>query len=255
MYYLVCIKQVPDTTTRFQIAQDGRGVDVSHVKWIISPYDEFAIEEALQLKQKDEQRGEASQVEVLSLGPERVKESLRTALAMGADRALHIKTDKSLDSLSVAQAVYEVLKEKKVDMILCGKQSIDWGLSAVGPMLAGLLDWPSVSPVIKVVKTGDDFEIHRQGDPVEILQIKKPFVLCVTKGINQPRFVSLPGIMKAKKKPLNEVSLPENIQSFISIESVKFPPKRQPVQMIEGTAGEQAKKLLQMLREKEQFEK
>lgn len=247
MNYLVCIKQVPDTTTRFQLTKEG--LDLSHVQWVINPYDELAVEEALRFCEKDE----LSRVEVLTLGPARAKTALHTALAMGVHEAIHIKTDQDPDSLSTAQAIYDVVKNKSIDVIFCGKQSIDQGNSSVGPMLAALLGWPSISPVNRIIKKENKFEVHRPlgGGVVEILSVEKPLVVCVTKGINEPRYPSLPGIMKAKSKPLHTLST--NIQSYISVSALEYPKTRPPVQMIEGQPKEQAQKLVQILREKEKI--
>lgn len=255
MNYLVCIKQTPDTTTRIQITQDQKSVDLSGVKWIISPYDEFALEEALRFKEKDLTQGISSHVVVCSAGPPRVKEALRTALAMGADKGVHILAHQFLDSLSMVSAVSSILEDylKTVDVVFCGKHSIDWSFSAFGPMLAEVLGWPSVSPVHKVQRLSNALEVHRsfEGGEAEVLEIQGPVVLCVNKGINQPRFPSLPQIMKAKSKPLESFPLSDSIENSINIESLEHPKERPPVQMIEGSPEEQARKLVQILRDKE----
>ncbi len=255
MNYLVCIKQVPDTTTRIQLTKDQKNVDLSSVKWVINPYDEFAIEEALRMSEEDLAKKQPSNVEVCTIGPARSKEALRTALAMGANKGFHIETDKELDSFAAAKAVSIVLKEKlkTTDIVFCGRHSIDWNLSSFGPMLAEFLSWPSIFPVHKIDRLSDTLAVHRslEGGDVEILEVQGPVVLNVTKGINEPRFPSLPQIMKSKSKPIEQYTLPENIEKMISIESLEFPKERAAVQMIEGTPEEQARKLVKILKEKE----
>ena len=245
MKYLVFIKQVPDTSTRFQLQEDKKSLNLSSVKWIINPYDEFALEEAIQNE---------GEVTVCSIGPERCKEALRTALAMGAQKAIHLETSQELDSLTQAQVVCDVLSQElqNTDIVFCGKQSADWGLSAFGPALAQSLNWPHASPVNKLQQKENFWETQRvlEGGRAQVLQIKPPFVVCVTKGINEPRHPNLPAIMKAKNKPLETRKVLEQ-EIHLSIEKISFPQERPPVCMIEGAPQEQAQKLYQILKEKE----
>ena len=257
MNYLVCIKQVPDSSARISLDSEQKNVDLSSVKWVINPYDEFAIESALRMSEEDSAKGLNSQVHVCTVGPARAKTALQTALAMGAHKGFHIETDQCLDSLSSALAVSLTLKEylKNVDIIFCGRHSIDWSLSSFGPMLGELMELPSVSPAHKINRLSDCLEVHRslEGGEVEILEIEGPMVVCVNKGINEPRFPSLPQIMKAKSKPIEFYKLPEGVENDISVQSVQFPKGRSPVQMLEGSPAEQVQKLVQILREKEGF--
>ena len=258
MNYAVCIKQVPDTTTRFQLKDEGRGVDLSHVKWIISPYDEMALEEALRLAEKDALEKQDSKVLVFSLGPARVKSALLTALAMGADSAFHAETTEPvLDSLESAEALYQTFKQEleNIDIIFCGKHSLDSGQSAFSSMLAALLKYPNVHHVHQItagVQSGD-FKLYRNLDSAreEEITIKKPFVAGAAKGDNQPRLPSLPGLMKAKTKPMT-VKKAEAIkeQNRVSIESFELPAERPPVEMIKGSPEEQARCLAQILKTK-----
>ena len=257
MNYLVCIKQVPDSSARIPLDSEQKNVDLSSVKWVVNPYDEFALESALRMSEEDSVQGLDSSVCVCTVGPARAKTALQTALAMGACKGFHIETDQCLDSLSSALAISLVLKEylKTVDIIFCGRHSIDWGLASLGPMLGELMGWPSVSPVHKINRLSDSMEVYRslEGGEVEILEIEGPMVVCVNKGMNEPRFPSLPQIMKAKSKPIESYKLPEGIENSISVQCVQPPKGRPPVQMIEGSAGEQAQKLVRILKEKEGF--
>lgn len=256
MNYLVCIKQVPDTTTKMLIEADNtQSLNLANIKWIINPYDEMALEEALLLAEKAQNKGQSSRVDVCSLGPARVKDALKTALAMGAHRAIHIETEVQLDSLSTAQAIYQSLGDifEDVDLILAGKLSIDGGFGMTGPMLASYLKCPSVSSVVKVEQQEDSFKVSQSldGGQANTFTIKKPCLLSVTKGINTPRYPTLPGIMKAKSKPFETRPLPASIQSSTSIERFEYPKSREAVEMIEGSPKEQVQKLLQILKEKE----
>ena len=251
MNYFVCIKQVPDTTTRFQLKEGEKEVDLSAVKWVINPYDEFALEEALQWSEKD-----SGKVEVCTVGPAQSKEALRTALAMGAHSGTHIYTEQPFDSLQTAQVMFDLLGEKlkKTNIIFCGKSAVDWNFSAFGGALAQLLNRAYVSLAVKMDKKENYLEIHRsiEGGLVEVLEVTGPVVVSVTKGINTPRYPSLPGIMKAKNKSIETLSAP-SLEPYFTVESLSFPQPRPPVQMIEGTAVEQAQKLVRLLKEKEQI--
>ncbi len=249
MNYFVCIKQVPDTTTRFRLKEGEKEIDFSAVKWVVNPYDEFALEEAVQQSEKN-----SGSVEVCTVGPARSKEALRTALAVGASSGAHIQTDQPLDSLQTARVMFELLGEKlkKTDIIFCGKSSVDWNFGAFGGALAQLLNRPYISLAVKISKKEDCLEVQRsvEGGFIEVLEVTGPVVCSVTKGINTPRYPNLPGIMRAKNKPLKTFSVDSFIPSF-SVERLSFPEARPPVQMIEGTAVEQAKKLIHFLKEKE----
>jgi len=251
MKYFVCIKQAPDTTTRFQLKESEKEVDLSAVKWVINPYDEFALEEAIQWSEKS-----SGKVEVCSVGPAQAKEALRTALAMGAHSGIHIQTGQSLDSLQAAQAMFDLLSEKlkQADIIFCGKSSVDWNFSAFGGALAQLLNRTYISLAVKIEKKENCLEIHRsiEGGLVEVLEVTGPVVVSVTKGINTPRYINLPGIMKAKNKPI-ETLLAPSFDPHFTVESLSFPKPRPPVQMIEGSAVEQAQKLVRLLKETEQI--
>ncbi len=252
MNILVCVKQVPDTGTRIQLSKED-GIDESGIEWIINPYDEFAIEEALRIKER-KQKGE---VIVLSMGPARMEKTLRRALAMGADRACLIETDKKADPLFVAQTLAQVITKEKADLIITGKAGIDENHSATGAMLAETLSLPHVGFVKAFTESEEGKWIcERQMETgiTEEIALRLPALITVEKGINEPRYPSLPGIMKAKKKELKKISLsslPPSPSDIIHFHSYRLPAPPPTPQIISGSAEEQAKKLVQMLREKE----
>ncbi len=202
MLQVVCVKQVADTETRVKIAADGKSLDPTGVTWILNPYDEFALEQALRIKEKVG----AGEVVVLSLGGPGVPTTLRNALAMGADRAIHLKSDAvAPDSLAVARALAAELKGLGPGLVWCGKQAVDDDASQVGPMVAELLDLPCVTVVAAMELEGDSARIEREIEGGrEIVEVKLPAVLAADKGLNEPRYASLKGIMAAKKKPIEE---------------------------------------------------
>ncbi len=255
MKILVCIKQVPDTETKIKLG--GSGVDFSGIKWILNPYDEFAVEEALKIKAAVVGAAPETQVHILTVGPKaRVVEALRTALAMGADEASVIDADENVDNFVVAKALSEAAKKLgPFDIILSGKAAIDDNNFCVGQMLAEFLDIPHATSVGKADYTqgGALLEREIEGGAKEILEVQFPVVITANKGLNTPRYASLPGIMKAKKKTIQEMSLAD---FGLGIEKVKvkysqfeLPPERPPVKMISGDAQEQAQTLAKLLRE------
>ncbi len=253
MRIFVCIKQVPDTETKIKLKADQSSIEESGIKWIVNPYDEFAIEEALKLKEAVGQ----GQVTLVSVGPKaRVVDALRTGLAMGADDALIVDTSTPLDNLLTAQSLAAVIKsEGPPAMIFLGRQSIDMGVSATGPMLAEVLGLPHASLVSKFSHEEGVSRIEREveGGSKEVLEITGPAVITANKGLNTPRYASLPGIMKAKKKPLKEMSLADlgfnSEQNKVHLTNFKMPPEKPPVKMISGEANQQAQELVKALRE------
>jgi electron transfer flavoprotein beta subunit len=203
----VCVKRTPDSEARIKIGADGKSIDEAGVKFALNPYDEYAVEEALKLK---EQVG-AGEVVVLAVGPEKAQEVIRAALAMGADRGILLKTDtSSLDPLVTARAIAEEVGDGGFDLLLCGKMAIDDYSQAVGTMVAELLGVPSVSAIIHLDITGNKGTAEREVEGgVEVVEFSFPAVLTTDKGLNEPRYPALRGIMLAKKKPLDvkEVSL------------------------------------------------
>lgn len=250
MNIVVPIKQVPDTGIHLQI-KNGQ-LDESSIKWILSPYDEFALEEALKLKQ-----ALSAKLFVISLGPERAKDALLTGLALGADEAFHLLVESSMslaDPLNIAEALKNKIKDiPDVSLIFCGKLSTDSNNFAVPQMLAQLLNFPFVSNVSKLELKDKTFTLNREcGAGVEeLLQVSSPVLISADKGLNQPRYPSLPGIMKAKKKPLHVEKI--QIQSSLKLKSLNPPPEKSAPQMIEGSPEEQVSKLVEILKTKEKL--
>ena len=201
MKIAVCIKRVPDTESRIKPAADGKSLDEAGVKFILNPYDEFAVEEALQRKEK----AGAGEVVVLALGPAAAQETIRTALAMGADRGVLLQTDRiPSDGLEVAKALAAELQGGGYDLILFGKMAIDDYNHQVGPMVAELLDVPCVTAAAHLTLEGKlgEAEIEIEGG-IEVVTFSLPAVITADKGLNEPRYPALKGIMAAKKKPLD----------------------------------------------------
>lgn len=251
MNILVCLKQVPDTETKIKLG--GTGIDTSGIKWIMNPYDEFAVEEALKLKTQFA----GSTVTALSLGPKaRVAEALRTALAMGADKAVVIDAEENLDNFVTAKALAKAAsKLGPFEIILTGKAAIDDNSFSVGQMVAEFLGIPHATSISKATYEGNKATIEREieGGSREILEIEMPCMLTANKGLNTPRYASLPGIMRAKKIAIEEIQL-ANLELSSSDQKIKYtdyqlPPERPPVKMIPGDAGQQAKELARLLRE------
>jgi len=198
---VVCIKQVADTETRVKVAGDGRSLDPAGVTWILNPYDEFAIEQALQLKEG----GAGGEVVVLTVGGAGVQTTLRNALAMGADRAIHLKSDVPGDPLAVATAIAAEVKHLEPALVWFGKQAVDDDAAQVGPMVAELLGFPCVSAIAKFAHADGKADVEREIEGGrERIQLTLPAVLTTDKGLNTPRFASLKGIMAAKKKTIEE---------------------------------------------------
>jgi electron transfer flavoprotein beta subunit len=253
MKIYVCIKQVPDTETKIKISADGNSIDTSAIKWVVNPYDEFAIEEAVKMKELNP----GSTVTAFTVGPKkRVGEALRTALAMGADEGVVIDATENIDSFQTAKALASAIsKEGAFDIILTGKAAIDDNAHSVSQMLAQFLNIAHATVVSKISKTEDGFLVERDvdGGAKEIIQLKGTPVIATNKGLNMPRYASLPGIMKAKKKVLKELDL-----SILGVEAgtlkVKYvtyrvPAEKPPITMISGDAGTQVTELVRLLRD------
>ena len=205
MKVVVCMKQTPDTEATIKIASDGKGIEEQNIKWIMSPYDEFAVEEAIRIKEK--QGGETV---VVTLGPERVVEAMRTALAMGIDRGVHCVDPAFVgsDALATAKILASVIKAENPDLVLCGRQGIDLDQAQVPAYLAEILGWPQVYAVAKLEIHGNKAICNRRIEGgEEIVETSLPAVLTCDKGLNEPRYASLPGIMKAKKKEIKKWTL------------------------------------------------
>lgn len=207
MNIFVCIKQVPDTETKITPNGDGSFIETSSIKWIMNPYDEFAVEQALLMKAANSE----STVTVVRVGGVKDTEALRTALAMGADEAILVEAGDNVDSYTTAKALKGAIEKsgKSADLILTGKQAIDSDCLQVPQLLAQMLGLPSVSVVVGVEGEGSNLTLKREveGGALEVYEVSGPCVIACNKGLNTPRYASLPGIMKAKKKPLAQHSL------------------------------------------------
>lgn len=256
MNILVCLKQVPDTETKIQVKSDGSGIETAGIKWVMNPYDEFAVEEALKLRDKF---SDGSKVTVYSLGPKaRVVEALRTSLAMGADDAVVIDAPENLDSNSVAKALASALKkEADVGIVFTGKQAIDDDCSQVSQLLAEYLGFSHATVVVKFEAAADksSFTVEREveGGAVEVIQLQKPAVIAAQKGLNNPRYASLPGIMKAKKKEIKEVSFASlgvtDSDKKTNYKNYQLPPGRPAAKILEGDVSVAAAQIVKLLRE------
>ena len=259
MNIIVCLKQVPDTESQIKIGSDGKSIMTDDIKWVMNPYDEFGVEEALRLKEKH-----GGEVTVVGLGPKRVTESLRTALAMGADKAILVCDDAldGGDSLANAKAIAEAVKDLDYDLVFTGQRGVDDDLGLVGANIAELLGIPQLSLIVKVevAEDGKSVKVER---PIEgetlVIESTLPALITTQKGLNEPRYASLPGIMKAKKKPLEEKTLAD-----LGLDSAEFgegarklkileltpPPERAEGKIVEGeTPQEKAAELAKLLHE------
>ena len=253
MKIAVCIKQVPDTETRIRIAPDGKGILESDVNWIVSPYDEFAIEEALKIKE-----AKGGEVVLVSLGPDRVQSALRSGLAMGADSALHLKDPlfEQTDTLGTAWALATALKPQAPDLILMGQQGVGGDNAQVPGLVAEILDLPQVTMAVKIELQDGKATIEREIEGAhETWEVTLPAVVSAQKGLNEPRYASLKGIMAAKKKLIEtkgaaDLGLtPEQLAPKVRVMALERPPSRSAVKMIEGDADTQVKELLRLLHE------
>ena len=204
MRYLVCLKQVPDSTVKVKVGGDGKSIATEGVTWSISPYDEYAIELALERKDADA----TTVVSVVTVGPARSRDALRQALAMGCDDATLVTAAEGTAGLDVAKALAAVVKEMKPDIVLCGKQASDDDQGLVGPALAEMLGWPHVGMLTRLDPTADGIDLWREVEGGhEVWKATPPVVGLVHKSEKEPRYPSLPGIMKAKKKEIPEKAL------------------------------------------------
>ncbi len=204
MKILVPVKRVIDANVKVRVKSDGSGVDLANVKMSMNPFDEIAVEEAVRIKE----RGEAAEVVAVSIGSAKAQDTLRTALAMGADRAILVKTEQAVvEPLAVAKLLKRVVENEKPDLVIMGKQAIDDDCNQTGQMLAGLLGWPQGTFASKVELNGAKVKVVREVDGgLETVQLAKPAVITTDLRLNEPRYASLPNIMKAKKKPIDETT-------------------------------------------------
>lgn len=234
---LVCLKRVVDYNVRVRLKPDGSGVILDGVKMSINPFDEIALEEALRIKE----RGQAEEVVVVSLGTPEIQQQLRTGLAMGADRAILIETADELSPLTVARALRALVEREKPGLVLLGKQAIDADNNQTAQMLAALWERPQATFVSELTIDGDNAKAVREVDAgLEVIEIELPAVVSSDLRLNEPRYVKLPDIMKAKKKPLDTVALADlgvEADSQFKIISTGPPPEREKGVMVADVAG------------------
>lgn len=251
MNIIACVKQVPDTESQIRVKPDGSGIDVTGIKWVMNPYDEFGVEESLKIKEKS-----GGEVTIISVGPARALETIRTALAMGADKGIHINDAvfEEADAYTTAAALAAAIKSVPYDIIFCGQRAIDDDAGQVGAVLAELLNIPQVTVVTKVDVEGNSVKVIRPIEGAQLLiESSLPCVITTQKGLNEPRYASLPGIMKAKKKPvdvLDAASLGISIDKKARVVKTLPPPARPPGKIICGEEpADKARELARLLRE------
>lgn len=253
MNSVVCISQVPDTESRIKVAADGRHIDEAGLKFIVSPYDEYALEEAIRLKE-----AKGGDVTVIAYGPDRVAQALRECLARGATKAVHVKGETAdVDSLGIAKVLAAAVKSQPYDVVFVGKQGVGTDNSLVGVMLAELLDIPCVNVVTKVELGEGTLRAHREVEGAEeVLEVPLPAVITAQKGLNEPRYASLKGIMAAKKIPI-EAKTPadlgvsdSDLSGGVRWVSLQLPPEKAAGRKIDGAdPAAAAKEILRYITE------
>jgi electron transfer flavoprotein beta subunit len=223
---LVTVKRVPDPETQLKINAEGTGFLTEGVKWVVNPFDEIAVEEGLRLKEKNA----GSEVVLVSIGPKAAQEQLRTGLAMGADRAILVVSDENLEPLAVARVLQNLVEQEKPELVLMGKQAVDYDNNCAGQMLAELLGWPQATFASKVELADGQATVTREVDGgLETLSFALPAIVTADLRLNEPRYASLPGIMKARKKELREIPVAElgvDVTPRVKIVKLENPPKR-----------------------------
>lgn len=254
MKILVCLKQVPHKDARLEIAGDGNWIDESGIKFEINEYDTYALEEALRIKDAGE-----AEVVVATIGPDRTSQALRTALGMGADRAIQIWDDAlaHADSLAIAKTLAAAVKGESFDLVLMGLMSDDANRAQTGPMLAELLGMPHTTAAMKVELGDGGARVEREleGGALEVVDLPLPALITVQTGLNDVRYASLKGIMQAKKKPLDKKALSDlgldaaAVAPKVSIEKLYVPPKGEGAEILDGTPAEVGQKLVGKIKE------
>jgi electron transfer flavoprotein beta subunit len=236
MKILVPVKRVVDFNVKIRIKPDGSGVDTANVKMSMNPFDEIAVEEALRLREA----GAAKEVVAVSIGPQKAQETLRTALAMGADRAILVKTDIAVEPLAVAKILKKIAEQEAPQLIILGKQSIDDDSNQTGQMLAALMGWPQGTFASKVAVTEGRVQVTREIDGgLQTVSLALPAIITTDLRLNEPRYASLPNIMKAKSKPLAEIdpaTLGVDLQPRLKVLSTEEPGARKAGRMVNSVA-------------------
>lgn len=236
MKVLVPVKRVIDYNVKIRVKSDNTGVETANVKMSMNPFDEISIEEAIRLKEA----GTADEIIVVSMGVQQCQETIRTALAMGADRGIHVKSDEDLEPLAVAKLLKALVDKEAPELVILGKQAIDDDSNQTGQMLAALLDWPQGAFASKLDFIDGGLKVTREVDSgLETIEVDLPSIVTVDLRLNEPRYASLPNIMKAKKKPIDEVTpadLGVDITPRLQTLKVEAPPVRQAGVMVETVA-------------------
>jgi electron transfer flavoprotein beta subunit len=231
---LVPVKRVVDYNVKVRVKNDNSGVELDNVKMSMNPFDEIAVEEALRLKEK----GIATDVIAISIGSSQVQETIRNALAMGADSGIFVETTEVLEPLNIAKIISSIAIKEKFDLLILGKQAIDDDMNATGQMIAALLDWPQATFASKIEIKKKKAIVSREVDGgIENIEIRLPAVISTDLRLNEPRYASLPNIMKAKKKPINQITIEDlniNIKNRLDILKVEEPAKRQSGIMVQN---------------------
>lgn len=243
MKIAVCVSHVPDTATKIVIGPDGKSIDSNGVTYIINPYDEFAVEEALKTKEKI-----GGDVVIISLGKDSNKETIRKALAMGADTGVLLKDEEDRDSLSIAKALADEIKAQSAELVFCGKQSVDYDNSIIGQMTAEILGYNCVTVVVDFKIDGNKIVCEREIEGGrEVIETSLPAIITTQKGLNEPRYASLKGIMAAKKKQIDEKPALK-AENYVEVIKMKKPPMKQAGRII-GTDKSAVPELVRLLKE------
>ena len=243
MKIAVCISHVPDTATKIKIGQDEKSIDTNGVTFIINPYDEFAVEEALKTKEKF-----GGEVIAISHGHDANKETIRKALAMGVDRGILLKCDLPVDSISVAKSLAEEIKKQECEIVFCGKQSVDYDNSIVPQLTAEILGYNCVTVVVDLKIEDKKVIAEREIEGgKEVIESELPIIISAQKGLNEPRYASLKGIMSAKKKVIEEKPVTES-KNYTEVLELHKPPAKQPGKII-GNDASAVPELVRILRE------
>ena len=234
MKVLVPVKRVVDYNVKIRVKPDKTGIDLSNVKMSMNPFDEIAVEEAIRLKEADK----AKDIIIASIGPEKAREQILQALAMGADRGILVKTDKLVEPLLVAKILQKIILQEQPDLVILGKQAIDDDCNQTGQMLAALLDWPQASFASKITCKKNSMDVTREIDGgLETLNVILPAIITTDLRLNEPRYTSLPNIMKARRKPIESKMAEEyqlDLTPRLEIVSITPPPKRKQGETVEN---------------------
>jgi electron transfer flavoprotein beta subunit len=245
MKIAVCVSHVPDTATKVKIGEDGKTIDPNGVTYVINPYDEIAIEEALKTKEK---LGDDSEVIIMTVGIDKSKETIRKALAMGADKGVLLKDENHKDSFSIAKVLAEEIKAQGCELVFCGKQSVDYDNSITGQLIAEMLDYSCITVVVDLTIDGNKITAEREIEGGrEIVESELPAVITTQKGLNEPRYASLKGIMAAKKKTIEEKPAADS-ENLTEVLKMHLPPPKQPGRIV-GTDSSAVPELVKLLRE------